>query len=61
MYSFVIKRAIDLTKSVLDDITTPMLGLIIDNVDIVIAGLDQIKISVIIFGIFFHFFSYTFL
>ena len=53
MYSFVIKTAIEVNRAELDDITTVMLGLIPDKVEVVNVEADPIKISVIIKNTFF--------
>ena len=46
MYSFRNKIAIDVNKVVLDDITKPILGLMVDKAELVIVEADPIKISV---------------
>ena len=53
MYSFVIKTAIDVNKALELVITTPMLGLINDILEVIFADPDPYKISVIINKLFF--------
>ena len=55
VYSFVIKIAILVSRALLDDVTIPILGLIIDSVEDVIAEPDRNNISVIIYNTFFLF------
>ena len=55
MPSFEINIAILVNKAVLDSLKIPTLGLIIDNVELVIVLPDPIRISVIINNTFFLF------
>ena len=60
MCLFVIKIPIDVRGKMVVDIITPMLGLRIDIVEVVIVELDPIKISVIINKTFFFYQTFQF-
>ena len=50
-----IKITRDVNKAMVDDITTPILGLMIDKVELVFVEADPTKLSVINFNTFFLF------